>query len=148
MHAKAPYRGQCLCGAVKYEFDTISPQMGHCHCSMCRKFHGAAFATLGEVPKADFRWIQGEQQLQSYTAKNRTIRRFCGHCGSSMSFEAPGHESLIEVALGTVDTPIPQQPDVHIFTKFKADWYEIKDPLPRFLHGRNSKQIKEDEKNA
>jgi len=39
---ESPYRGQCLCGAVKYAVDAIGPRMAHCHCSMCRQFHGAA----------------------------------------------------------------------------------------------------------
>lgn len=141
MPSQSTYHGQCLCGEVRYEFDTLSPLMGHCHCSMCRKFHGAAFATLGEVPKADFRWTKGEHALNSYIADNQTIRRFCKHCGSSMSFEASRNESVIEIALGTLDTPIPHKPDVHIFTQFKAQWYQIEDQLPRYSRGRNSKLI-------
>lgn len=144
MLTQAPYLGQCLCGVVQYEFDTLFPLMGHCHCSMCRKFHGAAFATLGAVPKAEFHWTQGERELQSYTADNQTIRRFCRHCGSSMSFEAPSDASLIEISLGTLDTPIPHQPDVHIFTKFKADWYPIEDRLPQFSQGRNSETTQQE----
>lgn len=144
MPGQAPYHGQCLCGKVQYEFDTLSPLMGHCHCSMCRKFHGAAFASLGEVPKEDFRWTKGEKALKSYTADNQTIRRFCRHCGSSMSFEAPADKTVIEIALGTLDTPIPHQPDVHIYTKFKADWYPIEGQLPQFSLGRNSKLIKQE----
>ncbi len=40
-----PYKGECLCGSIKYEVDEIEAQMGHCHCTMCRKFSGAAFTT-------------------------------------------------------------------------------------------------------
>lgn len=54
----SPYRGQCLCGTVKYAVDAIGPRMAHCHCSMCRQFHGAAFATFGEARAADFCWLQ------------------------------------------------------------------------------------------
>ena len=45
------YKGLCLCGSIKYAVDKIEPKMGHCHCSMCRKFHGAAFATFGEAKR-------------------------------------------------------------------------------------------------
>jgi len=135
--AKPPYRGSCLCGAVAYEIDALSEKMGHCHCSMCRKFHGAAFATLGEVAITDFRWTQGASELQSYTADNGTVRRFCGCCGASMSFEMTAHPELIEIALGTLDTDIPYQADVHIFTEFKSSWYTIEDKLPQFKQHRN-----------
>src|SRR5207249_145423 len=36
--------GSCLCGDVAFEL-VPGDWMGHCHCSMCRKAHGAAFAT-------------------------------------------------------------------------------------------------------
>ena len=42
-------KGQCLCGSIQYEIDKVEPKMAHCHCSMCRKFHGAAFSTFAEV---------------------------------------------------------------------------------------------------
>ena len=44
-----PFKGSCLCGSIQYEVDRIDSKMGHCHCTMCRKFHGAEFATLGEA---------------------------------------------------------------------------------------------------
>ena len=42
-----PYKGECLCGAIKYEVGAIVSKMAHCHCTMCRKFHGSAYSTLG-----------------------------------------------------------------------------------------------------
>ena len=137
------YRGQCLCGEVKYEVERLTPSMGHCHCSMCRKFHGAAFATFGEAASEHFHWTKGESCLKSYTAANKTIRRFCKHCGSSMTFEPSDSDgSLVEFTLGTLDTPIAQQPDAHIFVDNKASWYPIEDALPQYSAGRQSKQIK------
>jgi len=38
-------RGTCLCGDVAFEADAPFEFMGHCHCSMCRKHHGAAFSS-------------------------------------------------------------------------------------------------------
>ena len=57
------YGGSCLCGAVKYEFDEFLPHVAHCHCSMCRKFHGSAYATIASVPRTKFRWISGEDPV-------------------------------------------------------------------------------------
>lgn len=37
-------RGSCLCGAVSYKITGSLGVTGHCHCSICRKSHGAAFA--------------------------------------------------------------------------------------------------------
>jgi hypothetical protein len=38
-------QGRCLCGRVRYEIPGEIYSVVHCHCSMCRKHHGAAFAT-------------------------------------------------------------------------------------------------------
>ena len=136
------YRGQCLCGAVKYEVDEIGSKMAHCHCSMCRRFHGAAFATFGEAHKEDFRWLEGEELLKSYQADNGTVRRFCSVCGSSMTF-APANDTgeLVEFALGTLCDPLELRPDAHIYVGSKANWYAIEDGMPQFEEGRDSKQL-------
>ena len=38
-------RGSCLCGDVAFCVDGPLELRSHCHCSMCRKTHGSAFAT-------------------------------------------------------------------------------------------------------
>jgi hypothetical protein len=37
--------GSCLCRSVSWQLRKPFEQMSHCHCSMCRKSHGAPFAT-------------------------------------------------------------------------------------------------------
>lgn len=49
--------GSCLCGAVSYEIDAPIESASHCHCSQCRKAHGAAFATYGKVRREAFRYV-------------------------------------------------------------------------------------------
>jgi len=136
---KTSLQGRCLCGGVVYEVDHIQPKMAHCHCRMCRKFHGAAFATYGVARPEHFRWLQGESLLAVYQAENQTTRRFCKKCGSSLTFEsAHNPEHLIEFALGTLDDGISDGPDAHIFTDYKASWFTITDNLPQFCEHRNS----------
>ncbi len=131
------YKGQCLCGAIQYTVDKIESRMGHCHCSMCRKFHGAAFSTYGEARVDNFHWITGKDKLKTYTAPNGTQRQFCEHCGSSMVFFASDSTGeVIEFSLGTLDSHIEHDPDAHIYTDYKASWYDITDNLPQFPKGR------------
>ena len=112
---RRPYKGQCLCGLVQYEVDAIEPRMGHCHCSMCRKFHGAAFATYGEAKVENFHWITGEEYLKTYVATNGTKRKFCENCGSSLTF-TPSNDSgeMIEFSLGTLDSKLELKPDAQV----------------------------------
>lgn len=133
------YQGGCLCGQIRYAISQFEPKMAHCHCSMCRKFHGAAFASLGSVQRENFRWLQGETELVAYQAPNGTVRRFCKHCGSSLTFaDSAKAVELIEIALGSLDTPLVQQPDAHIYVGSKANWSVIADGLPQYEAGRNS----------
>lgn len=137
-----PYRGSCLCGVVKFEVDEFCPEVGHCHCSMCRKFHGAPYATIAGVLRANFRWVDGDDALKGYTATNGTTRTFCRHCGSSLTFTSPrAPEEEIEIALGTMDDDVPVKPSAHIFVGSAANWTVIKDDLPQYVGNRSSATI-------
>ena len=138
-----PYRGSCLCGAIQFEVDQFAPNTGNCHCSMCRKFHGAAYATIAEARSEHFRWRRGEEKLKAYTADNGTTRRFCSECGSSLTFFSPNADpDLVEIALGCFDDDVPVKPDAHIFVASGAAWARPDDDLPQYEAGRDSKRLR------
>ena len=138
-----PYRGSCLCGAIQFEVDRFEPNTGNCHCSMCRKFHGAAYATIAEARRRNFRWLQGSERLKSYTADNGTTRRFCELCGSSLTFSSPlADPDLVEIALGCFDGDVPVRPDAHIYVASGTKWARPEDDLPQYEAGRDSKRIR------
>jgi len=58
-------KGQCLWGSIKYSVDKLEPNMGNCHCKMCRKFHGAAYATYAKAKCENFHWLAGEDLIQN-----------------------------------------------------------------------------------
>lgn len=138
-----PYGGSCLCGVVRFEIDEFMPQAAHCHCSMCRKFHGAAYATIAGVSRSKFRWVEGEDALKGYTAENGTTRTFCIHCGSSLTFSSPrAPKEVVEFALGCVDGQVPVEPNAHIFVGSGASWTVLSDDLPQYEEGRDSAKVK------
>ena len=71
------YQGGCLCGAVTFEVALPATFVGHCHCSMCRRAHGAAYVTWVGVPVGMFYLTKGKETLV-------VTRSFCGRCGSPM----------------------------------------------------------------
>ena len=77
-------KGSCLCGGVHYEIDGEVSLMANCHCSMCRKHHGAAFATYVGVDTADFRWVKGEDLVARYRSSPGLERGFCRTGGSNL----------------------------------------------------------------
>jgi hypothetical protein len=54
-------RGSCLCGNVRYEVTGAVHDVHHCHCSMCRKSHGAAFSTFARLTTGDFHLVAGRE---------------------------------------------------------------------------------------
>ncbi|MCP4386962.1 MAG: GFA family protein [Gammaproteobacteria bacterium] len=138
-----PYKGSCLCGEIRFEVDEFVPQTGNCHCSMCRKFHGAAYATIAEARRQHFRWTAGEELIKGFTASNGTTRSFCSNCGSSLTFASPNADpELVEIALGAFDDEVPVKPDAHIYVASGASWACPQDDLPQYQAGRDSKRIK------
>jgi hypothetical protein len=138
-----PYQGSCLCTAIRFEVDQFAAQTANCHCSMCRKFHGAAYATISGVRRRDFRWLCGEDSLKAYSASNGTTRRFCRHCGSSLTFHTPKADpDLIEIALACFDGDVPVKPEAHIFVASGANWAYLEDGLPQYEAGRKSRRLR------
>ncbi|MGE3598363.1 MAG: GFA family protein [Dehalococcoidia bacterium] len=124
-----PLRGSCLCGAVRYEIDGSFQLIGNCHCSMCRKSNGAAFATWGIVRSEQFRWTAGQELVQTYESSPGNRRGFCRNCGSPLVSMHSG--KVGEVVLGSLDDDPGLRPREHIFVGSKAPWYDIADALPQ-----------------
>jgi AcrR family transcriptional regulator len=123
-------QGSCLCGTVKYELDGPFEVMSHCQCSLCRKHHGAAFATFVTVPLSSFRWVAGEDALSTYQSSAYGKRTFCSRCGSVM----PVVEAATGVAFcpaGNLDGELGIQPQSHRFVGSTASWHTMTDTLPQ-----------------
>jgi hypothetical protein len=125
-------RGSCLCGSVCYEIDGPLGRVTHCHCSQCRKAHGAAFGTYADVRRADFKLVSGATDITSYRSSPEVQRTFCKRCGSILQFIRDTRPNHFSLAIGTLDDPPEARPSAHIFVGSKAAWFEITDGLPQF----------------
>ncbi len=124
------HTGSCLCGVVRYRIDAPIDALTHCHCKMCRKAHGTAFASYASVPLEAFHFLSGKDQLGVYHSSDHVTRTFCIRCGSNLQF-VDNRERQLGVAAGTLDSALPPPPQEHIFVDSKASWYEIDDALPQ-----------------
>ncbi len=123
--------GSCHCGRVRYRAVAPFGEMANCHCTDCRKSHGAAFATYIEVPRERFSYVQGEGELHSFQAESGLQRYFCRNCGSIIWNGSSNPPEAYWITAGTLDTPLDRKPDAHIFVRSKVPWYDIKDDLPQ-----------------
>lgn len=126
------HKGSCLCGAVRYEITAPIKRITHCHCSMCRKAHGAAFGSYATVRNHEFRFTEGEAFVASYSSSPTVVRTFCKRCGATLQWYSKTHRpDTVGIAVGTLDTSLEPLPQQHIFAASKASWYRIEDTLPQ-----------------
>jgi hypothetical protein len=125
-------RGSCLCGAVQYELREQFSEVHHCHCSRCRKAHGAAFSTFGRIAKSSLRFVSGEDKVRDFRSSSLVQRSFCGECGSNLLFQFDPLPEAAWVAVGSLDDDPGLHPQAHIFVGSKAAWHAITDDLPQF----------------
>lgn len=126
--------GSCLCGRVAYEVEADLAAIVHCHCETCRKAHGAAFSSIGAVPRVAFRWVRGAEQLGTYESSPGKLRRFCANCGSQMVAERDGQPNVM-LRLGCLDTPVEPGRQWHIWRSDGASWYDPDAHHPAYATG-------------
>jgi hypothetical protein len=127
-----PLHGSCLCGSVRYEISAALGVIENCHCSMCRKAHGAAFSTNAAVPSSAIRITAGGHLLTEYPSSPNRRKCFCSKCGSQLFIRRTNRPEITVVTLGTIDGDPRAKPVRHVFVASKATWYEIEDTLPKF----------------
>ena len=124
--------GACLCGAVKYEIAGDLAPIQLCHCAMCRRASGTAFAANMPVRAEDFRIVAGEASLKAYESSPGKARVFCRECGSPILSRSVGDPDMVRVRAGTLDEPAPTHAAFHFHVASKASWLPIADDLPQY----------------
>ncbi|TMO80540.1 aldehyde-activating protein [Pseudoalteromonas sp. S3776] len=124
------YTGTCLCKAVSIEIKGPISQIIHCHCSLCRKNSGTAFATNGFVNTRDFTLTKGKDNLTEFNFKPGRARFFCKTCGSPIYSANAEDKSRLRIRLGLIDSDITEQVISHNFVTSKANWEQLETRLP------------------
>lgn len=141
-------KASCLCGAVGWEVDlpitmardgestdTSSAMsklaMSHCHCSRCRKAHGASYGTYVVTSATRFRLTRGQDHIVAFESSPGMTRPFCKRCGSVVP-DGVAWNGRVGVPAGNFDDDIELRPTAHLFVSSKAPWDPIRDDLPKF----------------
>jgi len=124
-------KGSCLCGAVTFELTFPTKFFAHCHCSMCRRAHGAPFVSWTSVKKTQLA-IDGAENLTTHASSDAARRKFCKHCGSPMFFESTRWSGEVHIAAGCIQDRLDRPLGAHVFVDHKADWLQITDELPEY----------------
>lgn len=123
--------GSCLCGAVRFEVTLPTRFCVHCHCSMCRRNHGAAFVTWFGLPKTSFRLLSGGTTVTHYQSSDHGTRSFCSRCGTSLFCELDHDPDTIDITLASMAAPIDRAPEAHVYFDDHVEWVSVVDELPK-----------------
>jgi len=127
--------GQCQCGAVRYRASGEITELSHCHCSICRRLHGAAFVSFAGVRRAGFSWTGGADLLRTYASSAGTDRLSCSRCGSQLGCILKSDPEHVYLALGGADGDPPGLPRAfHQYVASGVTWFDPGDGLPQFPH--------------
>jgi hypothetical protein len=124
--------GHCECGRVQYEVDGEIEDFSHCHCSQCRRLHGAAFATFAGVSRDKFRYLSGETDVKVYASSASSDRVFCSECGSCIMVASKKEPEALYLSMSTIDGDPRRPAGYHIYVGSKAAWHEINDELEQY----------------
>lgn len=123
MSEQQDHAGGCQCGAVRYRASGFG-RASICHCRMCQKAFGTAFAPL--VPAAELEYTRGRPKY--FQSSNVARRGFCADCGTPLTYEIDGYGP--EIAICTLDDPTVAAPVVQVGTESRIPWCEGLDRLP------------------
>ncbi len=126
------YLGKCLCGSVEVKINGPITDIIHCHCSLCRKNSGTAYATNGFINANEFEIVTGKELLTSFSFKPGRNRHFCSKCGSPVYSSNEQAPNRYRIRLGLIDSDIEERPISHNFVTSKANWEELDAELPRY----------------
>lgn len=98
-------KGQCHCGAVRYESPGPIIKSSYCDCRGCQRTTGTLKAPFVTVPSGSFQVVAG--QAASFRAQSgdrcdaHGVWHYCRACGSPVYWERGGDQ--VDIFAGTLD---------------------------------------------
>lgn len=125
-------KGRCLCGSIEFDVAFPTKWCAHCHCSLCRRAHGAGFVTWFGVATSQFSVTKGHDKLKWYASSPQANRGFCMKCGTTMFFSSLRWSDEMHIALAVMTSDIDREPAAHVFVDDRVDWVSLDDQLKHF----------------
>lgn len=122
-----PLNGACSCGAVRYRLSTAPMFVHCCHCLLCQRQTGSAFAINALIETARIELLAGAPvpwSMPTESGRPHDIHR-CPACGVAVWSDYGRRPALRFVRVATLDQPHALSPDVHIFVRSKVPWLTL-----------------------
>ncbi len=118
--------GGCLCGSVRFEL-TGSVRVHYCHCDMCRRATGSAFAVLVWTKTEAIAWTGKPKTRRSSPIATRS---FCPECGTPITLGYDARPNEIALHVGVFDDPSMLIPQYNYGSGQRLDWVTCGIALP------------------
>ena len=120
--------GGCFCGAVKVSVTLPVATVFHCHCTICRRMHGAPFATWVVVPEAGLT-VSGARL--TFASSDQATRERCASCGAPVLLRTQRAPGRAFVSRGLFADDAPLEAKWHGFWGDRAKWVDVQDGLEK-----------------
>ncbi|MBK0399966.1 GFA family protein [Limibaculum sp. M0105] len=118
--------GGCQCGRVRFRVTEGLGRANLCHCRMCQRATGNAFA-----PLVTARGVVFEGEPARFASSNVAERGYCRDCGTPL-FYAPLGSDAVELMIGALDDPEAARPALHYGIESRLGWLHLADGLPEY----------------
>ena len=108
--------GRCLCGAVTLRVADHRPEIGACHCSMCRRWTGTVFAAF-DAPAAA---VSVTGPVAVYRSSPFAERAFCRTCGSHLWLRDDGKDYELLPGLFDAAADFPLVSEIYVDCRIAA----------------------------
>jgi hypothetical protein len=122
-----PVTGGCQCGAVRYASSVALSGAHICHCRMCQKAVGNAFAALVAAPREAVVWTRG--QPVRFASSDQVERGFCAACGTPLFYDYVAGPR-INLTIGSLDNPAAVPPERQFGSEGRQPWFAGLGALP------------------
>jgi hypothetical protein len=124
--------GSCLCGKIKFNALGELKDVSFCHCSICRKTSGSAFASYGATTTEGFEWITGIELLSKYEQSVGITKYFCGNCSTTLVTHHFKEPDLYHISLGCLDGSPEITPLYHQYFNSRPNWSKMTDSIKKY----------------
>jgi hypothetical protein len=120
--------GGCACGDVRFRLKSTPLFVHACHCSLCQRQSGSAFALNAMIEADNIVLVSGQLEetvVPTASGKGQKVSR-CPSCRVAVWSIYNGASDLFRFArVGALDEPDKCPPDIHIYTSSKQAWVAL-----------------------
>ncbi len=121
------WTGGCQCGAVRYVLVVRPRNPCLCHCRMCQKQFGSAFAVFAGVDCEYFHLTRGVMAF--FRSSDEAERGFCRGCGTPLCYRFL-NQPHISVSIGSLDNHAAMKPEFQYGMESREAWLDHINTLP------------------